>query len=151
MPTNRQNIVSKKEIVGKEVNPRGITQNEKNKEPAPPSPLWFTNILIFGNNTLGLYLSCLKKICSQLLGICKIITVSMLLLTALYALVVWKHFPAAEPRDLLVGWAICLMLTNLGYIALEGRNTTKLAPSLVLILIMYWMPVAKLSKILQHF
>jgi hypothetical protein len=114
-------------------------------------PDWFNNILVSGDKQVGLYLEGLKSICGKLITLCRLLSISMLGISLAYALLIWKDIPAAEPRNILVGWAICLFLSKLGIIALEGKNSTTLAPSIILIIIIYWAPVAKINSLLNSF
>lgn len=112
-------------------------------------PQWFNNILVSSNNQMGFYLEGLKGICQKLISLCKILSLAMLGITLLYAILIWRNIPAAEPRDILVGWGVCLFLCNLGVIALEGKNSARLIPSLALIILLYWAPVAQISTLLK--
>lgn len=112
-------------------------------------PLWFEDLLVISNKHLGLYLHTLQSICGKLLGLCRGLSITMLLLTTLYAWIIWRNVPDNSPKILLIGWAVCLLLTDLGKLALDGKNAKPIRGSIIMIVILYWLPVAPISKILQ--
>jgi len=141
MPNRREIKRPKEESFCASSNPLELDQN----------PQWFTEILISSNNQFGFYLAGLKTLCEKLLAVCKTISILMLFTTLVYAMLLWNHIPASEPRTLLVGWAVCLCLSNLGRIAIDGSHAAKVFPSVALVIFFYWMPVTQISKLLKSF
>jgi hypothetical protein len=123
----------------------------KNIPKSPQQPQWFNQILRYGDKQIGLYLIGLKSLCERLIALGKLISIVMLILTILYALLVWRHSPSSGPRELMVGWALCLVLASLGRIALEGQSTARVALPLCLLVIFYWLPVYQISRLIQNF
>jgi hypothetical protein len=115
------------------------------------SMTWFTKILLISEKHLGFCLDALKSICGKLIGICRTLTITMLFATCIYTLLIWRHYPSAEPRSLLVGWALCLVVADLGRLALEGRNAKPIRFSVALVIALYWLPVKAISNLIASF
>jgi hypothetical protein len=93
----------------------------------------------------------LEMTCRSLVSLARTTIIIGLWITSLYALLVWRHLPAEEPRTLLVCLTAGLLITNLGEQALEGQYGPSAKVPFVMLIVIYWFPVAGLSKLLQAF
>jgi hypothetical protein len=93
----------------------------------------------------------LEFACRSLIELAKTFSKILLPLTAGYALLIWRHYPAEEPRILIICWCASLTAANLGEKALDGAKAPTMKYQLALMIVAYLFPVKAFSELLQAF
>lgn len=93
----------------------------------------------------------LEFACRSLIELAKTFSNILLPLTAGYALLIWRHYPAEEPRILIICWCASLTAANLGEKALDGAKAPTMKYQFALMIVAYLFPVKAFSELLQAF
>lgn len=112
---------------------------------------WFGKLLVSSNQGIGSILKILEFICRSLLELTRTFVKISLALTIMYAILIWRHYPAPEPKTFIVCWCAALIATNLGQRALDGPLAPPIYFPISLLIIAYWLPVNAISKLIQAF
>lgn len=111
----------------------------------------FEKALKISSFTLDNLLQVLEFACRSLLELCKTFSKILLVITGGYALLVWRHYPAEEPRTLIICWCASLVAISLGERALDGYKAPPMSYPLAFLVIAFLFPVKAFSELLQAF
>jgi hypothetical protein len=114
-------------------------------------PDLFEKTLALSSLTIEKLLAIIEFACRSLLELSKTFSKIFLLITGAYALLIWRHFPAEEPRTLILCWCASLVTINLGEKALDGKKAPPMTYHLALLVVAYLFPVKAFSELLQAF
>jgi hypothetical protein len=122
--------------------------------PSPPEKISediFEKTLRLSFVSVDSLLKILEFSCRGLLELGKSFSKILLGITLGYALLIWRHYPAEEPRILILCWCASLVAVNLGEKALDGPKAPPMGYYLALMIVAYLFPVNAFSKLLQAF
>lgn len=126
--------------------------NDKSNPEAPTlSEATFEQTLKLSTIALDKLLEIFELLCRSLLELVKTFSKIFLTITCGYAILIWRHYPAEEPRTLIMCWCASLVAVNLGEKALDGYKAPPMTYHLSLLIVAYLFPVKEFSALLQAF
>lgn len=122
----------------------------KTEQSCPDQDL-FDRVLNIGVLPLNKVLELLEFAIRSLLELIRTFSRIFFVITAVYAILIWRHYPAEEPRMYIIYWCASLVAVNLGERALDGKNAPPMTYHLALMVVAYLFPVQAFSELLQAF